>query len=113
MGRKFKVAVLLLMIALIPVRAFATVTVGFCAMHAHGDAAPSEHGNGVPDGGIAHAGMKYEQCNACFEHCASAAIVAPSKLALPSESGARRIVSAERFADGFIPKQVDRPPLVL
>ncbi len=100
------------MLAVVPIRALATVTTGFCEMDlassagveddhggAHGDD-PASHGNGPHDG-----------CTACAEHCASGALVSVSALPLPPLCGAPRISSVEPVAGGFIPEHLDPPPL--
>jgi hypothetical protein len=108
---RLKTAVVLLMLAFMPLRALAAVTIGFCAMQHHGTAAATgeygaSHEHGAPDGEGNH-----EQCNACVEHCASASVAASPDLPLPAVAGAQRIAAAERFAAGFILDQLDRPPL--
>ena len=107
MNRKFKTALLLLLVALMPLRALATVTVGFCAMHHHGSAGVDHHGEGAPHG----AGS--DQCDSCVEHCASASVVVAADLPSPPAAGAHRIVTPERFGAGFVPDPLDPPPLAL
>ncbi len=110
MSRKFKTAVLLLLLALMPLRALATVTIGFCAMHHHGSAsmdAAHDH-DGAP-----HGDSNHDQCDSCVEHCASASVVAPADLPSPAPAGAQRIFTPDRFAGAFVPDQLDPPPLVL
>lgn len=107
MSRKFKTALLLLLIALTPLRALATVTVGFCAIHHHGAASVDHDHDGAPHGATDH------PCDSCVEHCASASIVAAADLASPPAAGTHRIATAERFAVGFVPDPLDPPPLAL
>jgi hypothetical protein len=114
MRLRFKTIVVLLMLALLPVRALAAVTIGFCAMHHHGAAAPTvEHGASQEHDGLPLGDGSQEQCNACVEHCATASTVASSELPLPLAVSAQRIAVGEQFVAGFVPDQLDRPPLAL
>ena len=107
MSRKFKYAVLLLLVALMPLRALATVTVGFCAMHDHGAASVDHDHDGAPHG------ASHDQCDSCVEHCASASVVAAVDLPSAAPAGSHRIVTPEHFAAGFVPDPLDPPPLSL
>jgi len=107
-SRKLKTAVLLLLLALMTLRALATVTIGFCAMQHHGSAnMDAAH----DDDGAPHGDGNHDQCDSCVEHCASAAVVVPAALPSPAAAGAQRILTADRFAAGFVPEQLDPPPL--
>jgi hypothetical protein len=109
---KLKTAIVLVMLALVPLRALATVTTGFCSLHRHGHAL-SEAAHGHHDqGGHSHDGNE-DQCNSCVEHCASASVVASSELASPAPAGAHRIATPARFTAGFVPDPLDPPPLAL
>lgn len=112
-NRNVQIAVLLLMVALVPIRAFAAVTTGFCAFaHEHG--APAQHAAQQHDShdhdGPAHAG---DTCSTCAEHCSSASFLAAAVAApLVAVTTAQRSVLQERFAAGFVPDHLDPPPLV-
>src|SRR5438128_392115 len=91
-----KNAILILMVALVPLRAMAAVTVGFCAMSQHAPvqayaatdhAAPHEHDRALHP----HGNANHDRCDACAEHCASASVVASGELPLPSPGGAGRV----------------------
>lgn len=114
-NRKLKFLVVLLMLAIMPVRALATVTTGFCAMDlASSGVLESGHGGHHPgdDDWTSHGDdHKHDGCNACVGHCAGGAIVALRELPLPPVFGAVRISSGEPFAGGFIPEHLDPPPL--
>ena len=100
------------MLAMLPLRALATLTVGFCAMHGHASGGiAAEHGH--DHDGAPHGDSKHDQCNACVEHCSSASVIAPAALPLPVAVGANRIVSGEQLAAGFVADQLDPPPLTL
>ena len=88
------------MVALVPVRALAAVTTGFCAFaHSHGHDAPGHEHDSSP-------------CGTCVEHCSSAAFATcftpASFTSLPS---AERSLLHERSVAGFIPDPLDPPPL--
>ena len=112
MNRTLKLLVVFLMLAIVPIRALAAVTIGFCAMEATSPASVDgghggHHGDDAPPQGE----PSHDACNACVEHCANAALVAlPAALRVPT-FGAMRISSGETFAAGFIPEHLDPPPL--
>jgi hypothetical protein len=99
---------MLVLAAVLPLRAVAAVTIGFCPADHQGAAvevhAAHDHG--------AHGQPAKHHCGTCAEHCSSAAF-APSA-AQPvigmaiTESSAPR---AEPVAPAFISDQLDRPPL--
>src|SRR5438270_10383774 len=98
------------MLALLPLRALATVTVGFCAMHHASAGVHADHGHdhdGAPHGDDTN----HEPCNACVEHCSSASLLSRVGLSLPAAAGANRIAAGDRFTAGFVPDQLDPPPL--
>jgi hypothetical protein len=115
MGRKIKFVVVLALLALMPLRAIAAVTLGVCALaekavathvdaahaHAEGDHAPSQDDSKSP-------------CNLCAEHCGSAAFAAPaadSPLAVPG--ALQRAASRHLLPPGLTPEELDRPPIVV
>jgi hypothetical protein len=110
---------LILMIALLPMRALAAVTVGFCAMghtdqvvsvhgdHGHGAASYAHH-----DSDDAPAKPATSTCSSCVEHCSGAAFAPHAPQAVHAPTIAYdRIFVAERVAPAFISDQLDRPPL--
>jgi len=111
-----KNAILILMVALVPLRAVAAVTVGFCAMSQHAavqaDAATDHAASHEHDSAL-HPHGDGDRCDACAEHCASASVVTSSELSLPSPASAGRVARGEGFAAGFVPDHLDRPPLAL
>lgn len=118
MNRTLKLVAIALLLAVMPLRALAAVTVGFCAMghqeravqavdvHEH-DADHGEHGHAPrPDGA--------PDCSTCVEHCSSASFAVPAPLeTLLSVQRSARIVLGEPFAAGFVPDHLDPPPLAL
>jgi len=116
-SRLVKTLVVVLLLGVMPLRALAAVTVGFCAMGDHPAAAQAHAGHGQDthhDHGSAREPATTADCNTCVEHCSSAsfAVPAPIGAALASE-GAARIASGEPFAAGFVPDHLDPPPLAL
>jgi hypothetical protein len=118
--RTIKTIAILLLLAVMPLRALAAVTVGFCAMGQHEApvqvATGETHDHGGHDGGHGHEPQpdSAPDCNACVEHCSSASFAVPAPLeTLVSVQRSGRIVLGERFAAGFVPDHLDPPPLAL
>ena len=112
MNRKLQFLVVVLMLAIVPIRALATVTTGFCAMDMASSAGlEAEHGDHHGDDPAPHGNAKQDACNACVEHCASGAIMSLPRLVLPPLFGAARISSGEPFAGVHVPEHLDPPPL--
>lgn len=119
MPRALKTLAVLLLVAVMPLRAMAAVTIGFCASghqdttaaaqagHAHGAAAhQAHHGHDAP------AQPVEPSCNVCAEHCSSAAFAPSADTAIESRPiGQNRTQLAARNAPAFVPDQLDRPPL--
>lgn len=114
MLRALKLFAVVVLVALMPLRALAGVTIGFCASghqdmavaaHAsHGAHANHEHG--------APAKPVESSCNICAEHCSSAAFATPAEPSTDLPPAVRdRTTFAGRYAPGFVPDQLDRPPL--
>lgn len=96
-----KNAVLVLLVVLMPLRGIAAAAADACApaqaesMQAQGDHERSPHDH-----------------DATSEHCAgSSAIVATHAVPLPAPSSTDHIRRGHRFAAGFVPEQLDPPPL--
>ena len=110
---------IVVLVALMPLRAVAAVTIGFCAAGHQELAIPShaEHGHDAQ----VHAHVGGDQppakpatasCSICVEHCSGAAFA--SSIAQPVGAGPvaqERVFLAERGAPAFILDQLDRPPL--
>jgi hypothetical protein len=114
-GRRLKTFVVLLMLVLMPVRAFASVTDDACAM-AH--QAPPAGESIDHDGALhEHGGAQHSHDDAKHdhgEHCASASFAAPAEtLLLPPPVSAGGVVHEQYSAASFIPEQPDPPPLAL
>jgi hypothetical protein len=112
--RTIKTIAILLLLAVMPIRALAAVTVGFCAMgqdeapaQAHADHGATQHEEPAEPKGEA-------DCSVCVEHCSSVSFAVPAPLeTLVSVQRSGRIVLGERFAAGFVPDHLDPPPLAL
>jgi len=122
MPRTLRTLVILLLAALLPLRAVAAVTIGYCAA-GHQDMALAAHGShGQSAGSHAHHGADDQSakpatptCSLCVDHCSSAAF-APSAAGQAVDAPAVAqdpIFLAERVAPAFFPDQLDRPPLAL
>jgi hypothetical protein len=121
MPRTLRTLAIVLLAALLPLRAVAAVTISYCAA-GHQDvavAAHSDQGHSV-DSHARHAGGDQlakpatPDCNICVEHCSSAAFAPPACQAVDAPAVSQdRTVLAARVAPAFISDQLDRPPLAL
>ena len=120
MSRTLRTIAVLVLVALMPLRAVAAVTIGMCAA-GHPEAAVPSHAEHGHDAQLhAHHGGDQPpakpatpSCSICVEHCSGAAF-APS-IAQSVDAGPvaqERVFLAERIAPAFILDQLDRPPLV-
>jgi len=104
----------LVLVALMPLRAVAGVTAGFCAsghldMTVTGRAALGERAHQGRDSPLQP--IK-STCNICAEHCSGAAFAPAGDVAVDARPiGQGRAQFAERQALVFFPDQLDRPPL--
>jgi hypothetical protein len=109
--------VVLTLLALLPLRALAAVTIGFCALSDQNAHVHADHAHGLSH----HSGSSPESqtdanpdCNVCAEHCTSASFAVPDvDTALSVDTGSDRIAHGERLAAGFVPEHLDPPPLGL
>lgn len=114
--RTLKTALVILMLALVPIRAVAAVTTGFCAFaHEHGT--PAHHASQA-HGSHEHDAPSHSHdtspCSSCAEHCSSAFFTtSAAPITLFTAPSAQPRVLQERFAAGFVPDHLDPPPLVL
>jgi hypothetical protein len=119
MGKRLKFLIILAMVALLPVRAVAAVTIGFCALADKAAAVQlhAEHGHASSDHSATTSQPQNDSkadCNVCAEHCTSASFAVPaSPASLPISAGLDRAPPGEMLPPGFIPEQLDRPPVVL
>lgn len=106
--QKLKLLLVVLMLALVPIRALGVVTDGECAVthhHEHGTH-QAPHDEGPPS--HSHDGTHDSQ----HEHCASASFVATEAvLLLPAAAASERAAGRAPFAAAFIPDHLDPPPL--
>lgn len=119
MSKSLKFLLVLALLALLPLRAVAAVTIGFCAVADQDAAMQVEAGHA--HGSRHHQGPEPEAktdgsagCNICAEHCTSGSFVVPVVLtALPGSAGSEPIPHGERLAAGFVPEHLEPPPLAL
>jgi hypothetical protein len=112
--RALKLLLVCTMLALIPLRGLAAVTVGICAtgeqegwMQGHAD-----HDHDA--GSNTHGDDSKHHCDACAEHCTGASFVAQAaSVSLAPMPRAQLIVHGDRFAAGHVPDHLDPPPLAL
>lgn len=118
MRRALKTLAIFLLVALMPVRAMAAVTIGFCpsghadmavAAHAEHGHASGEHAHDTDTSGSSTSGSS---CNICAEHCSSAAFAPCVDAAIAARPGGQeRTQLTARSAPAPLPNQLDRPPL--
>lgn len=119
MTRASKVVILVLMLALVPLRTLAAVAIGFCplghqdstvqAAIGHEHTASHHHGQAPELQSDGHA-----TCDVCVDHCSSGSF-APSAHRvsfIPAYSGGC-IFSGERLHVDFVADILSRPPLAL
>jgi hypothetical protein len=117
MPRALKIFAVLVLMAVLPLRAVAGVTIGFCASGYKGmaeetQAAYQGHEAGAHARDNAPANPLESLCNICAEHCSSAAFAIPAAMDVDVRAaGPDRTLLAERNAPAFFPDQLDRPPL--
>ena len=102
---RLKLIILLLMLALVPLRAFTAVAVGDCAIGQHGAAHVHDHG------GSAHS---HDEPQHDHEHCAGASFVSSVSafpLAVPASSA--RMEQRRPHLVGFVADHLDPPPLIV
>jgi hypothetical protein len=116
MPRALKLLAVLLLVAVLPLRAVAGVTTGFCAS-GHKDMAAA-HASGQGYQSDAHHAVDAPVqpiesfCNICAEHCSSAAFAIPAEPAVDAWVGGQdRTVLAEHGSALHVPDRLDRPPL--
>jgi hypothetical protein len=116
-----KLAVVLMLVALMPLRTVAGLTIGFCASghqdmavtaqatgHAHDAGEHARHGHG----GDAPSQPVKSSCNICTEHCSSAAFAPAMGATFAAPPVARESIDAATPGTAvFFPDQLDRPPL--
>jgi hypothetical protein len=110
---------IVVLVALMPIRAVAAVTIGFCAAGHQEAAVPShaEHGHDAQvhahhGGDQPPAKPATPSCSSCVEHCSGVAFATSMAQSVEAGPVAQvRVFLAERVAPAFILDQLDRPPL--
>ena len=119
MSRTLRTIAVLVLVALMPLRAVAAVTIGMCAT-GHPEAAVPSHAEHGHDAQVhAHHGGDQPpakpatpSCSICVEHCSNAAFAPSFGQPVVLEPVAQHLAFlAERIAPAFILDQLDRPPL--
>jgi hypothetical protein len=115
-----RIALLVMLLAALPLRGYAGELMVLCEAH-HGGAATAqehvhEHGDSLHEdsgdgGGVpAHAASV---CSICASCCAGANLAPDApRVAVFQAQGSGRVAFLDRRAAGFVPAQLDRPPLV-
>ena len=119
MSCTLKTLVVLILAALMPLRALAAVTVGFCATGhqeraaaALGDHEHSAHAHTHQGDDKAPAEPFTPTCSICVEHCSNAVFATADAQAIVGVAMEENFLPhAARAAPAFFPDQLDRPPL--
>jgi hypothetical protein len=108
----------LTLVVLVPLRAVAGATIGFCALGHHDMTVASHGGHDQGAGRHAHGGRDHPaqpvkaSCNICVEHCSGAAFAPTMGFVVGDLPVAQdRIFLTEHAAPAFFPDHPDRPPL--
>lgn len=114
-ARTAKLLIVLALVALLPLRALAAVTTGFCAVKHPGAAqAQVDHDHAAQPHSEASDSDRNGDCNACVEHCTGASVLLPTPTAtLAGAFGTERAAQPAYFAAGHVPEHLDPPPLAL
>jgi hypothetical protein len=127
MGIKFlRLLVALALTLAIPLQGAASVTAGICmatghhdagspASHDHGGNAASQHHDGDADHHSAphDDGPDAAHCAPCVACCAAASIAPAVQVFLLEDFPAAAIAAIPYLHPGFLPEELDRPPLAL
>lgn len=114
-----RIAILLMLLAALPLRGYASVLMSLCDTH-HGGASSSqehthEHGDGHDhdsDEGSANPSHAASVCSICASCCAGSGLAPDApQLAVFQAPGCDRIPFFDQLASGFVPEHRDRPPL--
>lgn len=119
MPRALKTLAVLLIALLLPLRAVAAVTIGYCPAGHQDMALAATDGHGQSAVPHSHHGAEHQPvkpatptCGVCVEHCSSAAFAPSARPVLEVPAVAQdRSILAERSALAFFPDHLDRPPL--
>jgi len=117
--RTYRIVLLVLLLATLPLRGYAGVLMSLCESHhggtpateqhdhEHGDS--HDHGANDGSGGTSHAASV---CSVCASCCAGAGVASEAihGLAFPTLD-TNRIPFLVRQVSGFVPEHLDRPPL--
>jgi len=106
-SRSVKIAVVLLMLFLLPLRTVAAATAGMCDFEPNDSLTQN-------DGAHDHGSTHHHHGPAHGEHCGSASFAAPAATApVAGPAGSERIICGDRSAACFVPDHLDPPPLAL
>lgn len=100
MAKPLKIAVILLFIALTPLKGVAALTIGFCGGN-HSHSAPAEPSDS-------------SNCVVCVEHCGNSSLLCQAWVEVgPLAQRTEGAGGAAAFFAGDILERLDRPPLFL
>lgn len=110
--RLLKAALLLLLLALVPLRGIAAVTGDICAATQHAPMQTgAEYTPALHHQALETQGDNKAECSACGQHCPSPAfLIHRVSMPLPSDASASDRLDPRAAAD-FVPEHLDPPPL--
>lgn len=119
MKHAFRIVLLVLLFAALPLRGYAGALMLSCESHHGGAAADHEHSHGPGDSHHDDSGDGGETptqiastCSLCSTCSAGASLAPDAPLAVLLEAaGSDRIIFFDRRSSGFVPESLDRPPL--
>lgn len=124
MPRAVKTLAVIVLIALIPLRAVASATIGYCAMAGHHEAVKAAASSASDSGPVHHAGhdpasehsgdapgAEPSSSPTCPEHSAGGAFVASPDRALAVAFAEARVSVTHSAVPAFVPPLLERPPL--
>lgn len=100
----------------IPLQGMASVTAGICMATGHHDAgAPvsHDHGHGADHSAPHEGDSTASHCAPCVACCAAASIAPAAQLFLQRDAPPAAVAALPFLPAGFLPEELDRPPLAL
>ena len=115
-----RLLVALVLALAIPLQGMASVTAGVCMAMGHHDAGmPASHDHGhdadhsAPHDHDTDGSDSSAHCAPCVACCAAASIAPAASLTLPEAAPAAALAALIPLHSGFLPEELDRPPLAL
>lgn len=114
-----RLVVAFVLVLAIPLQGVASVTAGVCMATGHDAGTPASHDHGHDtDQSAGHDGTGSDHpsdthCAPCVACCAAASIAPAAQVFLPQDPPPAAIAPLPFLPAGFLPEELDRPPLAL